>query len=165
MISIPLNLRGIVAVSIGLVVLMILTIRLNSKEKSDYNRTTGQITYLDKELGTLPVRHLGKYRYLEVDGYSFPFEIFVGNESGDFKPKYEQIDNLKKGDTISVFYYETENTQSEGINRFIQFVDKDGQSFFERGDSNKVMGIVIIGLSIILTISGFVLWKLKKIPF
>jgi len=120
---------------------------------------------LDKELGTLPVRHHGKYRYLEIDGYPYPFEIFVGNEPGDFKPKYERIDNLKQGDTVSIFYYETENTKNEGINRFIQFIDKDGQSFFERGNSNKLMGIAFIGLSIMLTVSGLVLWKLKKIPF
>jgi len=57
---------------------------------------------------------------LQIEGYSYPFEIFVGKESADFKPKYEQVDNLKVGDIISVFYYETVDTQREGVNRFFQ---------------------------------------------
>src|SRR5688572_31445043 len=109
MIPIPLNLRGIIAVSILLTVMTIVYIQMNSKGKFEYEKTTGKILYLEKELGQLPVRHVGKYRYLQVDGYKYPFEIFVGNESGDFKPKFEQIDNLKPGDIITVFYYETEH--------------------------------------------------------
>ncbi len=165
MISVPLNLRGIIAVSISLTGLMIVYIQLNSKEKIEYEKTTGQIVYLDKQLGQLPTRHIGKYRYLEVNGYEYPFEIFVGNESGDFKPKFEKIDKLTVGDTITVFYYQTENTTSEGLNRFIQFIDKKNESFFERGDSGKTLGIVLISFCVLLIIGGVVLWRLKKISF
>ena len=165
MISVPLNLRGIIAVSVALTGLMIVYIQMNSKEKIEYEKTTGQIIYLDKQLGQLPVRDLGKYRYLEVDGYEYPFEIFVGNESGDFKPKFEKIDNLNLGDTITVFYYQTEDVQNEGINRFIQFIDKKDDSYFERGNSSKTLGAVVISICVLLTIGGLTLWKMKKIKF
>ncbi len=165
MIPVPFNLRGIIAVSIILAALMIVYIQKNSKEKSEYEKTTGQIIYLDQQLGELPLRDPGKYRYLKVEGYEYPFEIFVGKESGDFKPKFEKIDNLKPGDTVTVFYYQTENTRSVGINRFIQFIDKNNDSYFEIGDSIKTMGAVIICLCALITVGGFVLWKMKKISF
>ena len=165
MIPIPLNLRGIIAVSILLTVMTIVYIQMNSKGKFEYEKTTGKILYLEKELGQLPVRHVGKYRYLQVDGYKYPFEIFVGNESGDFKPKFEQIDNLKPGDIITVFYYETEHTRSEALNRFIQFIDKKNESFFERGSSSKTLGVVLICFCVLMVAGGIVLWRLKKINF
>ncbi len=165
MIHIPLNLRGIIAVSIVLAALAIVNIQMNSKGKVEYEKTTGQIIYLDKQLGQLPTRNLGKYRYLEVDGYAYPFEIFVGNESGDFKPKFEQIDNLVLGDTVTVFYYQTGNTKEERINRFIQFIDKGDRSYFERGDSSKTLGVVLVFMCMLLAIGGLILWKMKKIKF
>jgi len=165
MISIPINLRGIIAVSVTLTVLMIVNIQLNSKEKFEYENITSQITYLDKQLGNLPVRDFGKYRYLQIENYEYPFEIFVGSESGDFKPKFEQIDKLKLGETVTVYFYQTDNTIKEGINRFIQFIDKENISYFERGNSSKKIGGVIISMCVLLLIGGIVLWKMQKINF
>jgi hypothetical protein len=165
MISIPINLRGIIAVSIALTVIMIVYIQLNSKEKIEYEQSTGQITYFDKQLGNFPIRNLGKYRYLKIDNYEHSFEIFVGSEKGDFKPKFEQIDKLNLGDTITVFYYQTSAVLDEGLNRFVQFIDKEDVSYFERGNSNKTLGIVVISICVLLLISGIVLWKKKKINF
>lgn len=159
------NLRKIIAVSIACAALMIVYMHMNSKEKFEYEKITGPITYLDKQLGQLPGKDVGKYRYMEVGGYDYPFEIFVGNESGDFKPKFEQIDNLEIGDTITVYYYQTENTGNEGINRFIQFIDKKNDAYFERGDSSKTLGVVVISLCVLLTVAGLVLWKMEKITF
>jgi hypothetical protein len=165
MIFIPLNFRVIIGISITLMIVMIIYIQMNSKTKNDYEKITGQVTYLDKQLGQLPLRDMGKYRYLMVEGYEHPFEIFVGSESGDFKPKFEQIDKLKIGDRITVFYYQTENTKNERINRFIQFIDKGSETYFERGNSSKIVGIVVISLCVLLTVGGFVLWKTEKIRF
>lgn len=165
MISPKVNLRGIIAVSIVMIVMMIVHINLMSKEKEDYDQTSGELIYLDKQLGQLPSRHMGKYRYLEVEGYEYPFEIFIGKETGDFKPKFEQIDNLRLGDTITVYYYETEYTRDEGINRYIQFIDKNEDPFFERGNSGVTLGGFIILLCVLLIIGGIVLWRLEKIPF
>ncbi|MPR34001.1 hypothetical protein [Salmonirosea aquatica] len=100
---------------------------------------------------------------MKIENYRFPFEIFVGNDEGDFKPKYENIDNLKEGDIISVYFYEIENTKKEGLNRFVQFIDKDNISFFERSNSTRTVAYIIISLSIILLFFGLLMWKLGKI--
>lgn len=121
--------------------------------------------YLNKHLGELPFRDIGKYRYLMLQGYPFPFEIFVGKDPGDFSPKYDQIDNLRPGDVVSVFYYETEYTQEEKINRYIQFIDKGETSFFEQGDSQWTMAWVAVGLMCFVIAGAFALWKFKKIEF
>jgi len=165
MVSIPINFRGIIVVSVVITVITIVYIQSNSKEKSEYEKNTGQITYLDKQLGNLPVRNFGKHRYLKIDSYEYPFEIFVGNESGDFKPKFEQIDKLKLGDTVTIYYYQTNDIIKDGINRFVQFMDKENISYFERGNSQKTLGVVVISICALLLIGGAVLWKKKKIEF
>jgi len=165
MISLPINLRVIIAVSIAVTIMMIFYIQMNSKEKSEYKKNTGQIIYLDKQLGNLPVRNMGKYRYLKINGYEYPFEIFVGNEPGDFKPRFEQIDKLILGDTVTVYFYQTNDVIKDGINRFVQFIDKNNISYFERGNSKNAFGFVVILMCVLLLICGIILWKMKKIEF
>jgi len=165
MIAYPVSFRGITAVMIVLIGFMVFYMYQNMKEKPEYDKTTGRIAYLDKQLGNLPFRDLGKYRYLIVEGYSYPFEIFIGSDAGDFKPKFEQIDNLHRDDTVTVYYYETDNTRGEGINRFMQYIDKKSTSFFELGNSARTTGIIIITLCILVILGAAALWKFRKIPF
>ena len=159
------NLRGIIIIAILMSAFMLWFIHLNSKQKKEYNSVTGRITFLDKQIGNLPVRDLGKYRYISIENYPYPFEIFIGKAVGDFKPKYEKIDNLKPGDKITIYYYETDNTTKEKVNRFVQFIDKGEASFYERGSSLKTVAIFIIGLCVLLIILGIELYKRKKISY
>jgi len=165
MIIVPINLRGIIGVSIFLIILMISYVKLSSKDKNDYLHVNGEITYLEKQFKNLPSRDLGKYRYIKIQSYRYPFEIFVGNESGDFKPKFEQIDNLKLGDSITIYFYEINNTYSEEINRFTQFIDKESESYFVRGDGSRTIGLIVIVASIALALGGIVMWKMKRLDF
>jgi hypothetical protein len=50
---------------------------------------------------------------------------------GDFKLKFERIDQLDKLDLVSVYFYETNSTHQNGLNRFAQFIDKDGEPYYE----------------------------------
>jgi hypothetical protein len=165
MIPIPLNLRGLVAVSIALIIFILIVIGRDTKHKSEYDHITGEIIYFEKQLGKFPSRNFGKYRYIKLSNYEYSFEIFIGNEFGDFKPKFEQIDNLKLGDTITVFFYETSDVQKNWINRHVQYIDMKDNSFFERGASSKKIGMVAILLCVFIALGGFVLWKFKKIEF
>lgn len=162
---IPLSFRGILAVSIALTGVAIFYTYLNSKEKAEYRSATGPLIYLDKQLGEWPARKFGKFRYLKVMGYPYPFEIFVGKESGDFNPKFEQIDKLTVGDTIAVFYYETNDVEKDGLNRFAQFIDKNSDSYFERGSKATTLGVIILTICGVLAVGAFVLWKMNKIEF
>jgi hypothetical protein len=165
MIILPLRFRVIVIISITLIICAFVIIQRSSKSKSEYDRITGVVTMIGKSFGDLPYRDLGKYRYIKLEGYSYPFELFIGNESGDFKPKFEKIDGLNVGDTISVYGYETSNTQEVGVNRFAQFIEKHNELYFERGSSGKTLGFVILGLSTLLVLFSFIMLKLKKITY
>ena len=161
----PLTFRFLLFFSAIFILFSINLIYQNSKPKSEYSMLRGKIIYIGNKYNDLPARNFGKYRYLIVDQYSYPFEIFVSKDDGDFKPKYENIDKLKIGDTIEIYGYESNKVEKEGINREIQFIEKDKVLFFERGDGSKFVGIGIIIISIILAILTYYFWKTGKIEY
>lgn len=112
------TLRKILSICLLLSVMMGVFLFQNSKEKDEYMSVTGHIEFIENTYENHPSRNLGKYRYLILDTYPYPFELFIGKDAGDFKPKFEQIDNLKPNDLITVYFYETNNTHQEQIKIF-----------------------------------------------
>jgi len=137
---------------------MVFFIKSNSRQKNAYPHVRGEITYLDSAMGSLPLRDLGKYRYLKIENYPYPFEIYA-DEQGP------RIDSLKKGDMVTAWFYETGNTKEEHINRFLQFLQKDNNLYFKRTDFMANLGYVIIGLSIALMFFFYTLYKKNKIRY
>ncbi len=45
------------------------------KDKNEFYKAAGRVTYLAKTYQELPVRHARKYRYLQIDTYPKVFEI------------------------------------------------------------------------------------------
>ena len=133
----------------------------NSKDKFEYDKATGIVEYYDKEFENLPTRHNGDFRYLKIDSYPYLFEIYEPNS----EPTEKSIDDLKVGDKIEIYYYETSDTRNIGLNRFAQFIDKNGQPYFVRSGFQKQLGFVVIGLSILLNILAFVFWKKGKLKW
>lgn len=158
MINFSLRFRTIAFIGIAIMVLGIVHARFNSKEKNEYDRIDGHITHLGEKLGALPNRDVGIYRYLVIDTYPFPFEIYA-DEQG------KRIDSLKAGDMVTVFFYETGNTKSESLNRFLQYLEKDGGVYFVRGDFQKKLGFVVSGLGLMLILFVFILYKKNKIAY
>jgi hypothetical protein len=154
----PFNFRVISIVLAILIAFMFYIIFLNTKEKKDYQKLSGKIIYLDKQFEEYPNRDFGKYRYLKIDTYPYIFEIYSDEQSS-------RIDSLKIGNQINVFYYETNNTHSEQINRFLQYLEKDNTILFKRGDSNKIAAFVVLVLSIVLIIGSYFFYKKGKIAF
>jgi len=113
-----------------------------TKDKSEFTQLKGKIIYLDKTFQELPKRHQGKYRYLMIEGYSKTFELFIGTDPGDFKPKYEKVDDLRNGDEITVYF--DDDADDERINRLIQYIDKDGVAYYIRNNMDKFGGIAFI---------------------
>lgn len=126
---------------------------------------SGSINYIGNTFNDLPNRDLGKYRYIRIDQYPYIIELFVGKDAGDFKPRYENIDQLKVGDAIKVYGYETSATAKEGVNRTIQFIEKDNVLFYEHGSASKMVGFSIMIIAILLTVFGFIMWKKGKIKY
>ncbi|MHA4894646.1 hypothetical protein ACXZ1K_07845 [Pedobacter sp. PWIIR3] len=158
---IPVSFRGIFFVSILILGMGIFVVVNNSKEKKEYDKSTGTIEYFSKEFQDLPVRDKGDYRYLKIDAYPYVFEIYEPNS----EPTQKSIDDLKVGDMIDIYYYETDNTREEGLNRYAQFIDQKGQSYFARGGFQKQLGFVVIGLAILLNVMSFAFYKKGKIKW
>ncbi len=159
-----LNFRGIATVACVTILVMIINLKMNSTERGDYVQATGEIVYLDKHLDSAAFQDSCRCRYLKLRGYPHQFKMFLDKDAALFPPTYEQVDNLKTGDIVSVFYFENKYTPREEM-KYVLFVDKDGVPFFEVGDPKRPAAMVIIGLSGVLIVAAFVLWRLKKIQF
>lgn len=160
-IPIIISVRGVIFASIIVLGLGIFVTVNNSKDKVEYDKATGIIEYYDKEFQNLPTRHKGDFRYLKIDSYPYIFEIYEPNS----EPTEKKIDDLRVGDKIDIYYYETSNTRNIGLNRFTQFIDKNEQPYFVRSGFQKQLGFIIIGLAILLSIMAFVLWKNGKLKW
>jgi len=157
-IHLPQRFRVLLSFCIVVIVAMVFFIKSNSRPKNDYPHVTGKIIYLDSAMGSLPTRDVGKYRYLKIENYPYPFEIYADEQGA-------RIDSLKKGDIVTARFYETSNTKEEHINRFLQFLEKNNKLYFKRTDFMANLGYVIIGLSIALMFFFYTLYKKNKIPY
>ena len=119
---------GILISSSIMLVLIFLFLENNTKPKQDYNKVTGRIEYLENEYLQWPTRHKGDYRYLIVQNYPNPFEIYLPNS----EPIGKSIDDLAIGDTVEVYCYENEYFKEDSLNRFVQFIDKNYEPYFIR---------------------------------
>lgn len=161
MIPIPISVRGVLFISVFLIALCVFVILNNSKNKSEYEKTTGKVEFLAKEFKHFPVQHKGDFRYLKLNTYPYVFEILEPNS----KPTEKKIDDLKMGDEIDVYYYETLHTRSEGINRFTHFIDKDKQPYFIRNAFQRQLGFVCIGLIVLMNVMTWTFWKKGKLSW
>lgn len=125
---------------ITIIILSSLVLFRGTKDKSEFKKVSGNVVYLNQTFQELPNRNKGKYRYLMIDNYPKAFEIFIGKDPGDFKPEYEIIDSLKVGDEISIFYDESNREKDPRINRLLQYIDKQNQSYYIRGKRDKYFG-------------------------
>lgn len=151
---------------IGVVTIITLAIGIllrGQKDKNEFYKAAGKITYLAKTYQELPNRHAGKYRYLQIHTYPKVFEIFIGNEPGDFKPDFEQLDQLKLGDSLFIYYDDNSLQDDARINRLAQFIDKQQQPYYIRGSWDKYLGYFIMGIGVVIGIWLLYLRSKRKI--
>jgi len=163
MIVLPLKFRVLVLVSIALIIWVSYLIYKDSKSMTEYGSVSGKITHIAETYQDLPNRHIGKYRYITIDNHPSVIELFIGKDKGDFKPKFEKVDNLKLEDSITI--YGDELTENLYINRRIFFITKNDQLYFEKGGMNISLSIGMIVLSVSISILGYVLMKKNKIEY
>jgi hypothetical protein len=159
MIPIHISVRGVIFATAIVAILGILVIRNNSKAKSDYKISKGKIEFLEKKFQNLPNRDFGKFRYLKIESYPYLFEIYEPNSE---KTKFT-IDDLKRGDLIDIYYYETSDTRSSGINRFAQFIDRNSEPYFIRNGFQKQLGYIILILILLINIMALIFWRKGKL--
>lgn len=150
--------RGITGTMLAVAFLACLLIINSSKDKKDYDKRNGTIVYFDSQYENLPLRNPGKYRYLIIDSYQYPFEIYTGDAGNG-------IDSLRVGDRINIYFYENSSTYQDNLNRYTQFIDKNEKSYFARTGFQRHLGYVILGLAGLVIFSACLLLKTGKIIF
>ena len=160
-IPIHISVRGVTIVAAILAFLSFLLVRENSQAKHEYQTSEGKVVYFDSKYQDLPKRHIGDFRYLIIDSYPYPFEIYEPNS----EPTENTIDEFKVGDLIEVFYFERKNTHVIGLNRFAQFIDKGGKPYFVRNSFQKSLGYALLGMCGLIISGALIAWKFKKLKW
>ena len=145
------------------IVLGVFFVQRGDKLKASFDKVIGVLTSFEKTNENYPRKDSSKFRYLQVEGYPKPFEIFVGKDAGDFKPKFENIDNLQLGDTIAVYYAEDGKSQNRPINNLVYFVDRGKEVLFIEGNSKKNLLYGLIGFCAIMIVILLILKRKGKI--
>ena len=133
------------------------------KNKFSFDNIIGKIVYLSTSFQDAPNRHIGKYRYLQIENFPKTFEVFVGKDAGDFKPKLEKIDSLRIGDEIRIFFDKNFKTLDDPINRLVYFIDKRNQPYFIKGSWEKTLAYFGFGISMAILLLLIFLRRSGKI--
>lgn len=155
------SVRGVIFVSLIIIGLAVTVIWNSTKDKTAYEKSVGVITFFDKRYQGIRDQHPGDYRYIELDTYPYVFQIYVPNSA----PTIKSINDLKIGDQIDIYYYETSDTRDSRVNRYVQFIDSRGQAYFKRNGFQQQLGYVIIGLGLLLNIIAYLFWKKGKLSW
>ena len=129
------------------------------KPMTEFESITGPITYLADGDGSF---HNPKQRYVEIEGYDKAFEIFIGMDPGDFSPKSQKIDQLKVGDVVTVYHEDTplQRNQDPNLDKGIQYLQKDGKLYYEKGNKDKYFAYFFIPMGILIGILSY--FRAKK---
>lgn len=134
-----------------------------TKNKRDFEQVTGVVEYIETSSPLSPNNNPARYRFLKVEGYARPFELFIGKETGDFSPELERVDAIKPGDTVTVYYDENISIQHAPVNRLAYFIDRNTISLFVKGSWDKGMAYFISSFSLVLFFWVLALKKKGKI--
>ena len=141
------------------IVLSLVYVQKGDKERSAFRNISGKIISKDNSNERYSGKDTSKFRYILIDNFPKPFEIFIGKSTGDFKPSFEQVDLLKVGDSLTVFFDETTKSKNAPVNRLAYFIDRGSEVIFIKGNSIKSL---IYGLIIFCALFMIVLVILKK---
>ncbi|MHC2991748.1 hypothetical protein OB13_09190 [Pontibacter sp. HJ8] len=137
----------------------------SGKQKTDFESVTGQIDYIDQSFQEIKQTD-GKTRFIHLVDHPVVFELFIGKDPGDFSPESEQLDSLILGDEITVYFAERtpfQKGEDARINKTVQFIDKEGEAYFTRGNKDKYGGYFFVGMGVMISILLVVLRQMGKI--
>ena len=129
----------------------------NQKSKENFLHLTNKITNLSNSLDIQGHLNLNSepIRYLKVKDYPKYFKLFIGEDIDGSKPFFQQIDQLKVGDTITIYYDENSLSNDINISHLVYFIYKDGKPYFIRG-KQSTMAYYLIGICLsAITVSYF----------
>lgn len=148
---------------IGVIILSIFLYLRADKGKTAFNKISGQLTYFERSYEDFPNRNKDKYRYLALNNYPTVFEVFVGKDASDFKPEFEQIDLLKKGNEITIYFDDRAAFSEDNINRLVYFIDRGNEPIFIKGSWEKKLAYFLAGLAVGIILLLIILKRRGKI--
>jgi len=155
----------IISVTVVLVSTFLFIMLRDTQDKNRYHKIIGEVTYMDDHYKDFPLRQTDKFRYLRLNNYPYVFEVFIGKGWSDFAPAYEQVDQLKRGDTITVDEYEADDIAQDSINRNVKLISKDNITYFKAGSPKNLLWIVVVILCLLMIAGGYMMgYRRKKIP-
>ncbi|RYU77698.1 hypothetical protein [Hymenobacter persicinus] len=144
----------------------VVTLWRGHKRREDFYTLTGAVTNLTNSLNVEGHLNLNNepLRYLQVQGQSRFFRLFIGEDLDGSKPNYQRIDDIKVGDIVTVYYDETLwSSSSDLVSNLAYFVDKDQQPYFIRGSLNNRTGYYFMGACAIVALASIYLKRTGKI--
>lgn len=154
--------KSIAALAVCIIITLI-TIQRGDKERSAFQSVSGYLVSTENVHERYTGKDTAKYRYIQIDNYPQPFQVFIGKSPGDFKPKFEKIDHLKVGDSITVYFEETNRTRNEPVNNLAYYIDKSSEVIFIKGNSIKSLLYGLVIFCFLVMIGLFILKKKRKI--
>jgi hypothetical protein len=140
----------------GVIIICIASLINSGKAKSELQRVDGTIIHISNAHEQYPGKDSTRFRFIEIDRYPKPFELFIGQGVGDFSAEFEHSDHLGMGDSITVYYRETEKTTAAPTNNLVHYIDRGNESIFVLGNAKKslIYSIIVfcIALSLVLAI-------------
>jgi hypothetical protein len=140
------------------------TIYRNQKSKEDFFHITSKITSLFNSLQIQGDLNLDNepIRYLKIKNYPKYFKLSIGEDLDGSKPYFQQIDSLKVGDIITVYYDENGLSDDTDVSRLAYFLDKNNKPYFIQGRKN-IIGYCLIGICLTVIVVAYSLKKAGKI--
>jgi hypothetical protein len=147
----PIFKQSIIAL-IFCIIISLIYVQRGDKGRDYFQSISGVLVGLQNTHERFPGKDSAKYRYLEIDNYPQSFQVFIGKKAGDFKPKFENIDNLKVGDSLTVYFEETNKTNNSSVNNLAYFIDRKFEVIFIKGNAIKklIYGMIIFSVVLIL---------------
>jgi hypothetical protein len=145
--------------------LCLATLYRNQKPKNQFQHLTGKVVALTKALKIEGYYNSNNepIRYLQIQDYPTIFRLFIGEDIDGSKPSFERVDELKVGDTVTVYYDKNYlNNNSDVISNLAYFVDKNQQAYFIRGSQNTMV-YYLIGFCLLGSTAGVILKRTGRI--
>lgn len=127
--------------AIAIVAMSVYGLIESSKKKEEFKTVSGQIEFIAQKYQDLPVRDFGKYRYIKINTEAKPFEIFIGKESGDFKPEMEKVDQLKPGDEVVLYVNSNQEKQTAIVIRSLEIIERKKLPYYIAGNGKFLIFI------------------------
>jgi hypothetical protein len=133
------------------------------KNKASFQRIDGVIISLENTHEHFEGKDTAKFRYLAIDKYPKPFQLFIGKAKGDFKPKFEHIDDLNIGELVTIYFDENNNTKNDPVNNLAYFIDRGQEPIFVKGNFEKYLAYGLMGFCVIFMLILLLLRRKGKI--